>query len=140
MQVTVEHLSGLKFQAEARGHVIVGDQPTGNGGEDAGMHPQEWLLAAMGHCVAFYVYKYCETRGLDTSGLRITASAHKSKEKPLHMEGFQIDIHMAVPLEKRHCKGLERAANSCIIHHTLEHANEIRTIVHCANEGDSNAG
>ena len=134
MRVTVKHISGLKFEAETRGHVIIGDQPESNGGENAGMHPQEWLLAAMGHCVAFYVHSYCRARDLDTHGIRVEATAHKSKEKPLHMEGFKVDIHIPHRFEERHCKGLMRAANSCIIHHTLEHANEIRTEIHCGDE------
>jgi len=139
MQVTVRNISGLKFEAEARGHTIIGDQPESNGGEDAGMHPQEWLLAAFGHCVAFYVHSYCRARDLETNGIRVEASAHKSKEKPLHMEGFKIDIHIPNPLEKRHYKGLERAANSCIIHHTLEHANAIQTAIHCGDEMSEHA-
>ena len=45
MEVKVRHLGNVKFEATARGHRVVCDQPPANGGADEGMTPTEqWLL------------------------------------------------------------------------------------------------
>jgi hypothetical protein len=44
MEVKVTYRSGVQFEAEARGHRIICDQPADAGGEDAGMTPPEFLL------------------------------------------------------------------------------------------------
>jgi hypothetical protein len=39
MEIKVRHLGGVKFEAGARGHRVLCDQPPANGGTDAGMTP-----------------------------------------------------------------------------------------------------
>lgn len=39
MEAVIRHLGDLKFEAAARGHRVVSDQPLENGGSDAGMTP-----------------------------------------------------------------------------------------------------
>lgn len=119
MQVTVNYTRNLQFEATSRGHVVVSDQPHDNGGDDAGMTPLELFLASLGSCVGFYAMKYCEARKLSHEGLMVEVSAQKTKDSPIRLD--DIDIHLTLPqeLEARHLKGLERAADSCIIHNTL---------------------
>jgi uncharacterized OsmC-like protein len=42
------------FEASARGHRVVCDQPPDNGGSDRGMTPPEYLLVSLGTCAGFY--------------------------------------------------------------------------------------
>ena len=37
MEITVQHLDGVRFEVAARGHRVVSDQPVDNGGADGGM-------------------------------------------------------------------------------------------------------
>src|ERR1039457_858366 len=54
MEVTIQHLGDVRFEASARGHHAICDQPAGNGGSDAGMTPPEYLLVSLGTCAGFY--------------------------------------------------------------------------------------
>jgi uncharacterized OsmC-like protein len=47
------------------GEVVLTDQPTTAGGEDAAMTPVELLVASLGSCVAFYAGRYLARHGLN---------------------------------------------------------------------------
>ena len=127
MLVNISYKSNLQFQATARGHVIVSDQPHSNGGEDTGMTPPELFLAALGSCVGFYAVKYCQARGLDATGLNIEVSAQKTTTPPVRLDEIEIHLSLPISLSDRHQKGLEGAVNACLIHTTLTHPPKIIT-------------
>src|ERR1035441_4092130 len=50
MEVTIQHLGDVRFEASTRGHRVICDQPPDNGGSDTGMTPPEYLLVSLGIC------------------------------------------------------------------------------------------
>ena len=123
MEVIIHHLRGVEFQAEARGHRILCDQPLENRGTNLGMSPPELLLASLGSCAAYYAAEYLNTRGLSTEGLRVQVSAEKATQ-PARLGAFHIEV--TVPeLEERHEAGIHRAVKACLIHNTLMQAPHI---------------
>ncbi len=129
MEITIRHRGGVQFEAEARGHRILCDQPPENGGTDQGMTPPEFLLAALGTCAGFYAAQYLKARSLDSSGLEIRVSAEKAAQPP-RMGTFRIEV-LAPPLEHQHEEGLFRAVQKCLIHNTLQHPPAIETVIRC---------
>ena len=119
METVIRHLGELKFEATARGHRVVCDQPPENGGSDAGMTPPEFLLVSLGTCTAYYAAQYLRTRGLDTDKLTVRVSAEKITQ-PARLAAFVIDVEMP-DLDSKHSDGLRRAVKSCLIHNTLCH-------------------
>src|ERR1043166_2189486 len=104
MEVTIQHLGNVKFQAIARGHRVICDQPVENGGTDAGMTPPEFLLASLGTCAGFYAAQYLKTRGLPADGLEVTVSAEKAKQ-PARLGSFRIAVTLPV-VTPEHEQGL----------------------------------
>lgn len=130
MEITVQHLDGVRFAVEARGHRLVSDQPVENKGADAGMTPPELLLASLGACAGYYAAQYMKTRSLPMEGLEVKVSAEKEL-KPARMERFR--IHVKAPqVDKGHLAGLERAVKLCLIHNTLHHPPAIETVIETA--------
>lgn len=119
MQVKVQHKEHLRFEAMARGHRILSDQPLENKGEDLGMTPPEWFLASIGGCVGFYAIQYCQSRGLDATGLSVDVSAQKTTDLPFRLDDIQIQVNVPIALDAHHYQGLERAVDACLIHKTL---------------------
>jgi putative redox protein len=117
MDTVIRHLGDLKFEAAARGHKVICDQPTENGGSDAGMTPPEFLLVSLGTCAAYYAAQYLRTRGLKTNQLTVRVSAEKASQ-PARLASCVIDVEMP-DLDSKHCDGLRRAVKSCLIHNTL---------------------
>jgi putative redox protein len=127
MEVKVQHLGGVKFEASTRGNSVICDQPVENGGSDTGMTPPEFLLASLGTCVGFYAAKYLESRKLSVSGLEVRVAAEKVSQ-PARLEKFRIEL--IVPgLDPAHEAGILRAAKACLIHNTLVNAPAIETVV-----------
>lgn len=127
MQVHITFQGNLKFEASTRNHTILSDQPLSNGGEDLGMTPPEWFLSSLGSCVGFYAVKYLEARHLDPSHLTIEISAEKTKESPVRLESIRIQVLPGIALEERHCVGLTKAVDACILHNTLTHPPQMAT-------------
>ena len=119
MEVTAKFLDGVRFEASTRGHSIISDQPTDNGGTDSGMTPPEFLLASMATCGAYYAVQYLKTRGLATEGLEVKVTAEKAKQ-PARLSAFHIQVIPGpASLDERHLEGLIRAVKSCVVHATL---------------------
>jgi len=123
MRVDIRHLGGVQFEANARGHRTVCDQPIASGGADTGMTPPEFLLAALGTCAGYYVAEYLKTRGIAADGLAVRIEAEKSAN-PARLSSFHID-GTTPQLDARHQEGVLRAVKTCLIHNTLLHTLDI---------------
>jgi uncharacterized OsmC-like protein len=128
MEVTIGHKENVRFEADARGHRLICDQPAENGGTDQGMTPPEFLLTALGTCAAYYAVQYLKARSLPSEALQVRVSAEKETQ-PARMERFRIEITLP-GLDARHETGLHRAVEHCLIKNTLLHAPSIETVVH----------
>lgn len=117
MEVEILHLGEVKFEAIARGHRVICDQPASNGGSDSGMTPPEFLLASLGTCAGFYAAQYLKTRSLPADGLRIKVTAEKATQ-PAKLGRFRIEV-TAPELDPQHQAGILRAVKACLIHNTL---------------------
>ncbi len=127
MDVRVQYEGGVLFEADARGHRVLSDQPLCNGGTDRGMTPPEFLLTALATCAGYYAVEYLNTRKLPAEGLDVRVTAEKAKE-PARLGSFSIQV--SVPgLTGRHLEGVDRAVKACLIHNTLLHPPKIETVV-----------
>jgi putative redox protein len=127
MEVTIQHLGDVRFEASTRGHRVICDQPPDNGGSDSGMTPPEYLLVSLGTCVGFYAAQYMKARSLVHQRLEVKVSAEKATQ-PARLGQFRIEV--TVPgLDPQHQAGVLRAVKACLIHNTLIHAPTIETAV-----------
>lgn len=127
MEVSIRYQSNVRFEAVARGHRVISDQPASNGGEDTGMTPPELLLSALGTCAGYYAAQYLKARSLSAAGLEIVVTADKALQ-PARLAQFRIEV--TVPsLDPAHEAGILRAVKACLIHHTLLNQPAIETVV-----------
>ncbi len=124
METTVDFLSGVQFRVRTRGHEVICDQPSDNGGEDAGMTPPEFLVAALASCAAYYAAEYLRTRNLSREGLQVRVAAEKASA-PARLSRFEIEVNAPGLEDPRHREGVERSVKRCVIHNTLLSAPEI---------------
>ena len=130
MEITVRHLGDVQFEAEARGHRVVCDQPLDNSGYDEGMTPPEFLLVSLGTCAGFYVAQYLNAHALSCPDLEIKVAAEKAQQ-PARLGSFRIEV-IAPSLDPQHEAGVLRAVHKCLIHNTLLSPPQIDTVVRCA--------
>src|SRR5579871_3296945 len=122
-RVDVRYLDGVRFEADARGHRLICDQPISNGGTDTGMTPPEFLLAALATCAGYYAAEHLKMRGLTANGLRVRVEAEKAA-KPARLASFHIEVTVPA-LKHAEREGVLSAVKKCLIHNTLLGAPEI---------------
>ena len=80
--------------------------------------PLELLGASLGSCVALYVQQFCETRGLDTEGMRVEV-LQQTTSGPARVSEFGVRVVLPAEVPERYAEMLERVAASCPAHNTL---------------------
>ena len=130
MEVEVIHKGGVQFEAIARGHRVICDQPPTYSGSDTGMTPPEFLLVSLGTCAGYYAAQYLQARSLPADGLSIKVTADKATQ-PARLGRFQIGV-TAPGLDPGHQEGILRAVQKCLIHNTLLNAPAIDIVVNVA--------
>jgi putative redox protein len=117
MEVSATYLSDSSLKVIARGHGLICDQPSDEGGSNAGMSPSELLLASVASCAAYHAAQYLDTRGLSARQLTVRVNADKASQ-PSRLTSFRIDI--TVPgLNERHQAAIVRSVKTCLIPNTL---------------------
>jgi putative redox protein len=123
--LTVSLIENVKFEAECRGHKLIADQPTEDGGSDAGMSPLELFIASLGTCVGYYACVFCQRRKIATSGLKIKLDWEMADD-PHRVGGIGVSISLPAKLADREKQGLMRTVKGCTIHNTLTHMPNIK--------------
>lgn len=124
LEVLVEHLGEVQFEATARGHKVFCDQPLENGGFDEGMTPPEFLLASLGTCAGYYAVQYLKARRLPMQGLRVRITAEKA-QAPARLDNIRIEMEYPEGLDSGQRAGVLAAVSKCMIHNTLLHSPKI---------------
>lgn len=73
--------SGFRTELEARSHGMVADEPVSLGGTDRGPTPYEYLLTALGGCMAMTLRMYADRKGWPLEGVEIRLRTARSHEK-----------------------------------------------------------
>ena len=118
MELTVNYLGDVQFEAETRGHKIVCDQPLDNGGADEGMTPPEFLLASLATCAGFYAVQYLNVRKLPSEGLRVTVTCEKALH-PARLDNFVLTVESPAELSEKDAEGVRRSAEKCLVKNTM---------------------
>lgn len=83
-------------EAKIRNHFVVIDEPTSIGGDDNAPTPVEYLLTALGSCVAITLRMYAEKKEWDLGKINVEVY-QKDELKP---EGLQKSIVEEISFEK----------------------------------------
>jgi putative redox protein len=71
---------GYRADVTARSHALVADEPLILGGTDLGPTPYEYLLTALGGCMAITLRMYADRKGFPLTGIEIRLRAARSHE------------------------------------------------------------
>jgi organic hydroperoxide reductase OsmC/OhrA len=71
MQVTVQHVDGMRFLATEDGHTVVVDAAPEHGGGGTAMSAPQLFVAALGACILEFVVNSCRLRGVPVERLSV---------------------------------------------------------------------
>lgn len=123
-EVAVSWLGKVRFEATARGHRVLIDQPRDDGGTDEGMTPIEGLAVALGSCVGYFVARFCQRHDLQPEALAVTVGWTYA-ERPHRVGALEVAIEYRGPLDDAMRDRLRKVAEGCTVHQTLAFPPEI---------------
>ena len=138
MELIVNYLGNVQFEAVARGHKILCDQPLEGGGNDEALTPPELLLASLATCAGYYAVQYLKVRNLPSAGLRVKINAEKVLS-PARLEQFVISLEAPGGTTPKDLEGIRRAAEKCLVKNTLLTPPSMRVEVDCHTTSPASA-
>lgn len=112
-------------EAQMRNHFVVIDEPIESGGDDNGPTPVEYLLTAVGSCVAITLRMYAARKGWDLG--KITVNVIQKQE--LTTAGIQKTLVEEITFEKEPSDAqktkLQEIAGKCLVAKMIKGETEI---------------
>ena len=71
MQVSVQHVEGMRFLTAADGHAVIVDASPEHGGEGTAMSAPQLFVAALGACILEFVVNSCRLRRVPIERLSV---------------------------------------------------------------------
>src|SRR5690606_40196802 len=113
---------------EARTHGLLADEPVSLGGTDAGPTPYEFLLAALGSCMAMTLRMYSDRKGWPLDDVEVALRTSRSHEVDCeHCESEAVGIthierrlELTGQLDEEQRARLLQIADRCPVKQTLE--------------------
>ena len=119
MKIDVSLLKGQKLQASFGKHVIMSDQSISAGGDESQPEPFDYFAASMPLCAAFFIRKFCESRGISTEGISLSQEHHTIGEDKFHKH-FAIKVSLPEAFPEKYKKALLAAANTCTVKKVIQ--------------------
>jgi putative redox protein len=117
-QVEVSFLSGESYSVHVRGHHMLTDQPSKDGGSDVAATPTELLVASLASCVAFYSGRYLSRHGISRTGLRVSGEFQLAGG-PARVGAVRLRIRVPDEFPAERAAALIAVASHCTVHNTL---------------------
>lgn len=118
MEIKVTLEGGKRVSTQIGDHLVMTDQPARHGGENSAPAPYDLFVASIGTCAGFYVQSYCESKGIDSSGIEITVSLRHDPETK-KTTGFVTTIHVPEELPEKLHSALKKVAEQCAVTKTI---------------------
>ena len=119
MSLRVTLRGGHRFDITSRGHTVITDQPTEDGGGDAGMTPVELFIASLSTCVGYFVARYCARHNIGTDGLAIEVGWDYA-EQPHRVGEIRLRLWLPTDPTEEQQQALLRVAQGCTVHRALD--------------------
>jgi putative redox protein len=97
-------------------HTLITDEPPELGGEDTAATPYELLAAALAACVVTTIRMYARRHGWEVREITVEAVFDGNARDP----HASFRLHLPDDLDAERRVRLERVAQSCAVHRTLE--------------------
>ena len=114
MEMEITFPGGKKVNSTYKGFTVETDQPKDEGGDGTAPEPYDLFLSSIGTCAGVYVVYFCNERGIDTSGLKMTVGFDRNEKKNL-VEAVRIHIHLPPGFPEKYKATVIKVAGLCTV-------------------------
>jgi uncharacterized OsmC-like protein len=93
MELTVQHVDGMRFLATADGHTVVVDAALEDGGGGTSMSAPQLFVAALGTCILEFVTNSCRLRGVPVERLSVEMR-YEEVPRPRRVGALEAKLHI----------------------------------------------
>lgn len=104
---------------EQSGAMVVTDAPLDNQGLGRSFSATDLVAAALGSCILTIAGIVAERNTYDISGSYFRIEKHMSRDMPRRILSMPVVFHLPASLSAEARQKIERAAQSCPVHHSL---------------------
>lgn len=126
MELEIFFSGGKKVNARMDDMIIMTDQPVRSGGEGSAPAPFDLFLASIGTCAGIYVKGFCESRGIDSSGITIIQKHQYNRETKL-IEKVELEARLPEGFPEKYRQAVINAMDLCAVKRHLKNPPEIAT-------------
>jgi uncharacterized OsmC-like protein len=136
MELTVQHVDGMRFLATADSHSVVVDAAPEDGGGGSAMNAPQLFVAALGACILEFVLNSCRLRGVTVERLSLTLT-YEETARPRRVDSLQATLHIEPQPPDNVQQRLVAVARHATLVNTLVRSPEIE--IHFAPEDEGGA-
>jgi len=93
MNLTVQHVDGMRFLATADGHSAIVDAAPQDGGGGTALSAPQLFVAALGACILEFVANSCRLRDIPVERLSVKV-AYEEVPNPRRVGSLEMAIHI----------------------------------------------
>jgi ribosomal protein S12 methylthiotransferase accessory factor len=128
MEIEVSFPGGVAVDAQVGGFTVHTDQPKDAGGADSGPSPFAVFLASLAACAGFYALRFCQVRGIDTTGLGLGLRAER-QDGHGRLARVRIEIRLPPGFPEKYRDAVVRAVDACAVKRAINEPPEFETVV-----------
>lgn len=117
--VVVNNGEEYSTKAIAGNHIITGDEPLDHGGTDLGPTAHQYLLSALGMCIAITLRMYANRKKWRLDKVEVRLNMEKNPEDNGESTIIYKQIELSGELDKEQTKRLMLISEKCPVHKTL---------------------
>lgn len=112
--VELEFPGGKRVDAKIKQFTIKTDQPSANGGEDSAPSPFDLFLASIASCAGIYALSFCQSKNLNTEGLKLELDGEKNEETGIF---GKIVINLTLPADfpSKYREAMKKSIELCTV-------------------------
>lgn len=112
--IEVNFPGGKRVDAAINGHVVATDQPINSGGEGSAPTPFDLFLSSIATCAGIYALGFCQSKGIDTTGLSLAMDVRRNPEVGLI---DLVDLKLTLPegFPKKYEAAIINSMNLCAV-------------------------
>jgi putative redox protein len=120
MNMRISFPGGLAVDAHYRDFVIPTDQPAHVGGAGSAPTPFDLFLASIGTCAGLFALRFCQQRGIDTTGLAVALTGEREEEHGL-VSILRVELQLPEAFPEKYREAIVRAVDQCTVKRHILH-------------------